>query len=231
MKQIYDGKTKTIFDSGDGNYVLQFKDDACGKDGVFDPGENQVGLTIAGKGAAGLKLSAYLFEKINAAGHCTHYVSSDLSKAQMTVKPAAMFGKAGRGIEIVLRYKAAGSFVRRFGDYIADGAILETPIVEITIKDDERGDPPITKEIAVALGILTEEEYFTLVRLMMDISGVIRYECAGKGLELIDLKLEFGKDNKGAVMLIDEVSGDIMRVRDMAGKSVSPLELTKILAE
>jgi phosphoribosylaminoimidazole-succinocarboxamide synthase len=226
MKQIYDGKTKTVFALENGNCLLQFKDDACGKDGVFDPGENQVGLTIAGKGAAGLKLSAYMFEKINAASLPTHFVSADLAQAQMTVRRGEYFGK---GIEVVLRYKAAGSFVRRFSDYITNGTVLETPLVELTIKDDSRGDPPITKEIAVALGILSEEEYFTVVRLMMDISGVIRSECAAKGLDLIDLKLEFGKDSDGNIMLIDEVSGDIMRVLDKDGKSVSPLELTEII--
>jgi phosphoribosylaminoimidazole-succinocarboxamide synthase len=228
MKQIYDGKTKTVFEAEGGNVVLRFKDDACGKDGVFDPGENQIGLTIAGKGRAVLALSAFLFGKINALGYPTHFVSCDVEKSEMTVKAATFFGS---GVEVLCRYRAAGSFVRRFGDYIKEGEVLEPPVVELTLKDDERGDPPITKRIAIALGILTEEEYYTLVRLVVDISGVIKSECAAKGLELIDLKLEFGRDKSGQIMLIDEVSGDIMRVLDADGKSVDPIELTKILVE
>jgi phosphoribosylaminoimidazole-succinocarboxamide synthase len=226
MKQLYDGKTKTVYALPDGNYVLKFKDDACGKDGVFDPGENQVGLTIAGKGKAGIAISAFLFEKINAAGYPTHFVSCDVEKAEMIVRPATMFG---RGLEVVCRYRAAGSFVRRFGDYIKEGEALEPPVVELTLKDDKRDDPPVTKRIAIALNLLTEEEYYTLVRLVVDISGIIKDECAKKDLDLIDLKLEFGRDESGAIMLVDEVSGDIMRVLNKNGDSVSPLELTKII--
>ena len=50
MKHVYTGKTKDVFALENGNYLLKFKDDCTGKDGVFDPGENAVGLTIEGVG-------------------------------------------------------------------------------------------------------------------------------------------------------------------------------------
>lgn len=233
MNLIYDGKTKTVFECGDGNYVLRFKDAACGKDGVFDPGENQIGLTITGKGRAGLQLSDFLFKKINAEGFPTHYVSCDLDKAEMTVRPGINFGK---GVEVICRYRATGSFVRRYGDYINDGAILEPPLVEVTLKDDKRGDPPATKDTLASLGILTEDEYETLVTLTRNITGVIKRECDAKDLELIDLKLEFGRDSDGQIMVIDEISGDVMRVATKDSvkarkytELVEPIELTRIL--
>ncbi|MCL2036849.1 MAG: phosphoribosylaminoimidazolesuccinocarboxamide synthase, partial [Oscillospiraceae bacterium] len=197
MKQVYDGKTKTVYELPGGDYLLQFKDDACGKDGVFDPGENQVGLTIDGKGKAGLRLSEFFFGRINAAGFPTHFISCDVEKATMTVRPAVMFGK---GIEVVCRYKAFGSFIRRYGDYITEGTPLGG-LVEITLKDDERGDPLVTREILAALNILRAEEHDVLVKLAGEICELIKDECAAKGLELIDLKLEFGRDKTSTIML------------------------------
>jgi len=225
MKQIYDGKTKIVYELDNGNYMLQFKDDACGKDGVFDPGENQIGLTIDGKGKAGLQLTDFFFKKINAAGFPTHFIDCDIEKAQMTVRPATMFGK---GIEVVCRYRATGRFIRRYGDYITDGTPLDA-LVEITLKDDVRCDPLITRESLTALGILTAEEHDTLATLVKNIAGIIKRECEKKDLELFDLKLEFGRDKDGQIMLIDEVSGDIMRVFDKRGNPVNPIDLTAIL--
>ena len=66
MKKIYEGKTKDVYSLDNGNVLLKFKDDCTGKDGVFDPGENSVGLTIEGVGDVNLRMSIYFFEKINA---------------------------------------------------------------------------------------------------------------------------------------------------------------------
>ena len=106
-KLVYTGKTKDVFALENGNYLLKFKDDCTGKDGVFDPGENAVGLTIEGVGDVNLRMSVYFFEKINAAGIRTHFVSADLAKTTMEVLPAKVFGK---GLEVICRYKAVGSF-------------------------------------------------------------------------------------------------------------------------
>ena len=86
-KLVYTGKTKNVYALDNGNYLLKFKDDCTGKDGVFDPGENSVGLTIDGVGDVNLRMSIYFFEKINAAGIRTHYVSADLNETTMEVLP------------------------------------------------------------------------------------------------------------------------------------------------
>ena len=85
MKLVYTGKTKDVFALDNGNYLLRFKDDCTGKDGVFDPGENSVGLTIEGVGNVNLRMTKHFFEKINAAGIRTHYVSADLKETTMEV--------------------------------------------------------------------------------------------------------------------------------------------------
>ena len=93
MKRVYTGKTKDVFALENGNYLLKFKDDCTGKDGVFDPGENAVGLTIDGVGDVNLRMSIYFFEKINAAGIKTHFVNADLKNTTMEVLPAKVFGQ------------------------------------------------------------------------------------------------------------------------------------------
>ena len=100
MKKLYEGKTKDVFELENGNVLLKFKDDCTGKDGVFDPGENTVGLTIEGIGRANLETSIHFFELLKEKGVKTHYVSADLDNATMEVLPAKVFGK---GLEVICR--------------------------------------------------------------------------------------------------------------------------------
>jgi len=223
MKLIYKGKTKDVYDNGDGNYLLQFKDDVTGTDGKFDPGANTVALSIEGVSKSCVKLTEFFYKKIEEAGIPTHLISADVEKAQMIVKPATVFGK---GLEVICRLKAVGSFLKRFGDYCTSGQDLNF-LVETTLKDDERGDPPITKDQLDMLGILTADEYEILKDLTQKIAAIIKEELAKKGMVLYDMKFEFGRVN-GKITLIDEISGGCMRVyKD--GKSVDPLDIPKEL--
>ncbi|HNZ40859.1 MAG TPA: phosphoribosylaminoimidazolesuccinocarboxamide synthase [Clostridia bacterium] len=225
MKKIYTGKTKDVYCLEDGNYLLKFKDDVTGTDGVFDPGANTVGLKMEGSGKAGLKLTKFFFEKLNSLGIPTHYISADIDNNTMTVKPAKMFGK---GVEVILRYRAVGSFYRRYGMYCTEGQHLDG-YVEVTLKDDDRNDPLITDEALQMLKIMTKEEYRILVELTRKTGSIVKEEMLKKGLELYDIKLEFGRvgtDNH--IALIDEISGGNMRAY-CKGKYVEPLELEKIM--
>ena len=186
MKLKYRGKTKDVYELEDGNYLLKFKDDVTGKDGVFDPGANTVGLTIEGVGKAGISLTKYFYEKLNDMGIPTHYIDSDIENATMTVLPAKMFG---HGVEVICRYRAVGSFIRRYGLYAQEGQELDA-YVEVTLKDDEREDPLITDDALEMLGIMTKEEYKTLVDLTKRIAQVVKDELAKKGMELYDIKFE-----------------------------------------
>jgi len=227
MKLVYQGKTKDVYALEDGNYLLMFKDDVTGENGVFDPGSNTVGLTMEGAGRAGLKLTKLFFEKLQERDIPTHYIDSDIENATMTVKPAEAFGK---GIEIICRYRAVGSFLRRYGMYAKEGQPLDA-LVEVTLKDDERNDPLITDDALDMLGILSKEEYQTLKNLTKNICNIIKEVLAEKGIELYDIKLEFGRlEETGQIILIDEISGGNMRAyKD--GKYVKPLELEKLMLE
>ena len=207
-KFVYTGKTKNVFALDTGNYLLKFKDDVTGKDGVFDPGMNQVGLTIEGVGDVNLRMSIYYFEKINAAGIRNHYVSADLDNTTMEVKPAKVFGN---GLEVICRHKAVGSFFRRYGEYIEEGADLPA-YVETTFKNDEKEDPLVTKDGLIVLGIMTDEQYEDIKKMTQQITQIVADDMLEKGLVLYDIKFEFGYDEDGKVMLIDEIASGNMRV-------------------
>lgn len=225
MKLIYKGKTKDVFDKGDGNYLLKFKDDVTGTDGVFDPGANTVGLSIEGAGRAGLRLTKFFFEKINDAGIPTHFVDCDIENAVMTVKPAQVFGK---GLEVILRYKAVGSFFKRYGKYCQEGDALDA-YVEVTLKDDDRNDPLITDEALEMLGIMSKKEYGILADLTRKIGAIVKEELAQKGLELYDIKFEFGRVGEDRhIALIDEISGGNMRAY-RGNEYIEPLKLEQIM--
>ena len=220
---VYSGKTKDVFKLDNGNYLLKFKDDCTGKDGVFDPGENSVGLTIEGVGDVNLRMSIYYFEKINAAGIRTHYISADLDNTTMEVVPAKAFGK---GLEVICRHKAVGSFLRRYSDYIEEGADLPA-YVEMTFKNDAKGDPLVTKDGLVVLGVMTDEQYDSMKEMTQKITKIVADDLLEKGLVLYDIKFEFGYDADGNVILIDEIASGNMRVyKD--GAYVDPMTLSKL---
>ena len=222
-KLVYTGKTKNVYALPNGNYLLKFKDDCTGKDGVFDPGENSVGLTIDGVGDVNLRMSIYFFEKVNAAGIRTHYVSADLANTTMEVLPAKVFGK---GLEVICRHKAVGSFLRRYGEYIEEGADLPA-YVETTFKNDAKGDPLVTKDGLVVLGVMTGEQYDEIKAMTQQITQIVADEMAARGMVLYDIKFEFGYDAEGKVMLLDEIASGNMRVyKD--GKYIDPMTLSKL---
>lgn len=228
MKLIYEGKTKDVYKLDDGHVKLKFKDDMTGEDGNFDPGANTVGLQVDGAGLSGLKMTTYFFEKLAEENIPTHFVAADFDDVTLTVKDAEMFGN---GLEIICRYRAVGSFYRRYGQYCKEGQSLDG-FVEVTLKDDERGDPPINKEALSQLGLLNEAEYDRLIYLTKEISQFVKDELAKHKLELYDIKLEFGRHKEsGEMMLIDEISGGNMRVFNENNESVSPLELGELFSK
>ena len=224
MKLTYKGKTKDVYALDNGNVMLKFKDDCTGKDGVFDPGENTVGLTIEGIGKANLQTSVYYFEKLKEAGIKTHYVSANIDDATMEVLPGKVFG---HGLEVICRLVATGSFIRRYGEYIADGTVLEGGYVECTFKNDEKGDPLVTSEGLAALGVMSEEMFKSMKEQTLKITKIVADDLKTIGLDLWDIKFEFGYNND-EVILIDEIASGNMRVyKD--GKIVEPVELTKLI--
>ncbi|WP_276862056.1 phosphoribosylaminoimidazolesuccinocarboxamide synthase [Anaerococcus tetradius] len=226
MQKVYTGKTKDVYKLNDKEYLLKFKDDVTGNNGVFDPGANSVGLTMEGAGHQAVRMTKFFYEKLNAKGLRTHFVSADLDKNEAVVKKAEVFGQ---GVEVIVRYYAVGSFIRRYGRYIENGTKIK-PYVEITLKDDEREDPLITEDALILLNIMTAEEYEQLKDLALKIGDIVKEELAKKDLDLYDIKFEFGRLEDGKVALIDEISGGNMRAYKN-DKYIEPLELEIIMLD
>ena len=224
MKKIYEGKTKDVYSLDNGNVMLKFKDDCTGKDGVFDPGENTVGLKIDGIGKANLQTSVYYFELLKKTGIKTHYVSADVDNATMEVLPGKVFG---HGLEVICRLVATGSFIRRYGEYMENGTRLEGGYVECTFKNDAKGDPLVTGEGLVALGIMTAEMFDSIKAQTLAITKIVADDLKTIGLDLWDIKFEFGY-NGDEVILIDEIASGNMRVYK-GDTIVEPVELTKLI--
>ena len=222
MELIYRGKTKDVYDLGGGLRLLRYKDDLTGADGEFDPGANAVGLTIDGMGAAALRMSDNIFKRLIAEGVKTHLVDSNLEAGEQTVVAAERFGE---GVEFICRFRATGGFIRRYGLYAREGQPLDA-LVETTLKDDGRDDPPATKGTLEALGLLREGEFDELYGATRRIARIIKGVFAEKGLDLYDIKLEFGRGASGGLMLIDEVSPGNVRAYD-GGEIVGPMDLAR----
>ena len=205
MRRTYVGKTKDVFIMDDGNVMLHFKDAVTGAEGKIDSGANEVIGEVAGKGGASLNLTLYFFELLQKAGIPTHFVKLGPLENTIVVKAARSYG-----LEVICREKAWGSFVRRYAKYVNQGKPLPS-LVEFTLKDDERGDPLIIKEALVALGIVDKEAVEYMEKTAQRITALIKADLATRNLELIDIKYEFGEVD-GKPLLIDEISGDSMRV-------------------
>ncbi len=208
MKLVYRGKTKDVYEDSAGVLRLVFTDRVTKNDaGEIDPGGNRLAEeTVPGQGEACLLMTSAIFNEINEKKIArTHMVSYDLASLSMNVRKAKLFSP---GLEWVARWVCTGSFLRRYGMVpgIHDGMRLPAPVFEITLKDDAAGDPLIVPSALVALGIVKEK---IMERLLADNAaamGAIREMFTARGLDLWDIKIEWGLDEDGSPILIDEVS-------------------------
>lgn len=224
MKLYKQGKTKDVYLNDDGTYTLKFKNTVTGHiGGEKDPGGNSVVGEVEGVALNALKVTIYYFELLKQRGIPSHYIKGNLANAELTVKAAKTFGS---GLEFICRFVACGSFIRRYGQYIKEGAVLPD-VFEVTLKDDERNDPPITRDSLAAVGLMTAAQYDEAEKLTKIICNIVKDDLAAKGMKLYDIKLEFGIID-GKVTLIDEISGGNMRVyKD--GKKLDYDELSELI--
>ena len=225
MKTLYTGKTKNVqVDEGTGTVYLLFKDEATGENGIFDPGSNTVGGSVAGKGKTGLKISQYFFELMERFGVPTHYLGADIDKGIMQVRKLTV-----PPLEFVLRYHSAGSMCKRFS--IDEGITFEPPYLEVTLKDDENGDPLISERICILKGLLVKGQYDEALKVLVKVGDILKKELANMDLTLIDFKVELGYDETGKVYVVDEITPDIWRVKDQNGKIPNQIDCAKLLLE
>lgn len=225
MKQLYEGKTKNVMlDEETGIVHLFFKDSATGENGVFDPGSNTVGGSVEGKGKVGLEVSKYFFELMEKNGIPTHYLGCDIEKGLMKVRNLTV-----PRLEFIVRYFTAGSMCRRFT--LDEGIPFIPPYTEVTLKDDEQGDPLISERICLMKGILKEGQYDEAQNIVLKVGEVLKEELASMNLTLIDFKIEVGYDESGKIFVADEITPDIWRVKDTEGNIPNQIDCAKMILE
>lgn len=199
---LYEGKAKKLFLTEDKNLLIsEFKDDLTAFNGQKKSSE-------AGKGALNNKISTELFKLLEGKGIPTHFVKM-LDENHMLHKRVDVIL-----IEVIVRNIATGSLSKNLG--IEDGKILPFTLVEFDYKNDALGDPKLNDQHALILGLVDfQDELDKMRRMARQINDILRPYFAQKGLNLVDFKLEFGKDKEGNIILADEISPDNCRFWDM----------------
>lgn len=199
---LYEGKAKRVWKTADCNLLIsEFKDDLTAFNGGMKSSE-------AGKGALNNKISTELFKLLNNEGIPTHFVSM-IDDNHMLHKACEVIL-----IEVIVRNIATGSLSKNLG--IEDGKILPFTLVEFDYKNDELGDPKLNDQHALILGLVEyQDELDKLRRVARQINDILKPYFFEKGLKLVDFKLEFGKDQNGNIILIDEISPDNCRFWDI----------------
>ncbi len=203
-KKLYEGKAKILYETKEKGLAIQhFKDDAT----AFN---NQKKANVEGKGVLNNRISEHILQNLNQAGIKTHLVKR-LNMREQLVKLVEIIP-----IEVIIRNIATGSLTKRLG--IADGTILDKPLLEFSYKNDDLGDPLVAKEHILAFNWATNDELKIIENMTFRINDFMSGMFRGVGIKLVDFKLEFGRlweNEKKQVVLADEISPDTCRLWDV----------------
>ena len=201
LEQLYEGKAKKVFKTDNPDeFIIEYKDDATAGDGAKKG-------TIAGKGVINNEMTSILFPMIEKAGIPTHFIEK-LSPTEQLVKVVTILP-----LEVIVRNTAAGSISQRLG--IPEGTKFDEPTLEFSYKNDDYHDPLINDDHAVAMKLATREEIAQVRDMTMKLNEFLKDFFAQRGVDLIDFKVEYGKDNYGNIILADEISPDTCRFWDI----------------
>ncbi len=201
-EKLYEGKAKILYTTDDTEVILtHFKDDAT----AFNA---QKRGTILDKGKMNCQITVALFQWLESKGIPTHLIEQSADD-QILVKRVNIIP-----IEVVIRNIAAGSLCRQTG--LEEGYELPFPLVEFYFKNDELGDPLLTRDRLLILELATEEQLEKLQTLALNINQHLREFFASCQITLVDFKLGFGIDNQGQILLAEEISPDTCRLWDQS---------------
>lgn len=198
---LYEGKAKKLFTTDNPEILIsEFKDDLTAFNGEKKSSE-------AGKGVLNNKISTELFKVLEKEGIPTHFIEMMDDNHMLHKRVDVIL------IEVIVRNIATGSLSRNLG--IEDGKVLPFTLVEFDYKNDELGDPKLNDQHALILGLVDfQDELDKLRRMARQVNDILKPYFAKKGLNLVDFKLEFGKDKEGNIILVDEISPDNCRFWD-----------------
>ena len=201
-EMLFEGKAKIMYATDEPNkFIVYFKDDATA-------GNGEKRGTIQDKGIINNKISAYFFKLLKSRGIESHFVET-ISDREMVVKSLRMIT-----LEVVVRNVAAGSLAKRLG--LEEGTPLKVPVLEYFYKNDELGDPMLNRYHIMAIDIARVSELDEIEHIAFCVNTILKDTLRSKNIDLIDFKLEFGRDERDKIILADEISPDNCRFWDMA---------------
>ena len=199
VKEIATGKAKSMFTTGNPNeLIMEFRDDASAFDG-------KKRASLAGKGAVNNQFNAFIMNYLGENG-IAHHLIDLMDNTHSLVRSLDMFP-----IECVIRNRATGSICRRLGT--EDGLILEKPLFEFFLKDDDLGDPLINRNHIVSFGWAKDDQLDEMISTSHKVNELLTKLFADSGMILVDFKLEFGISD-GKILLGDEFTPDGCRLWD-----------------
>ena len=200
IKQLYEGKAKIIYSTNEADkFIVYYKDDATAGNGAKKG-------TIHDKGILNNKISEFFFNYLKDNGVESHYIET-LNEREMVVKKLDMVA-----LEVIVRNVAAGSLAKRLG--LAEGTPLKSTVLEYCYKNDDLGDPMLNRYHIFALELATADELSEIEKISFKVNQLLTDFLKTKNVKLIDFKLEFGRDEKGKIILADEISPDNCRFWD-----------------
>ncbi len=205
MKLLYTGKAKSVYDIGNNEVIMEFRDDLTAGDGAKKE-------TKEGKGALNAEISAKLLELMEENGIKTHFIEFQ-RPSRFLVKKVKIIP-----LEIICRNIATGRLAKRFP--FKECTEFNPPIVEFGYKSDEYHEPLLKDAIAIALGASNKEELDEIRGITLKVNQTLREFLKTKNIILVDFKLEFGRDSKGNLLLADEITPDTCRFWDAETKEI-----------
>ncbi len=200
LEQLYEGKAKKVYATGDPNLVIvDYKDDATAFNGAKKG-------TITGKGVINNQMTNRFMAKLEKAGIPTHFVE-ELSERETLVKKVSIVP-----LEVIIRNISAGSFAKRYG--VEEGIVFDAPTIEFSYKCDELDDPLLNTYHALALKLAAPEEIAAIEKYAFAVNDFLKVFWSSCGVTLVDFKLEFGRLHDGTIVLADEISPDTCRLWD-----------------
>ena len=205
---LHEGKAKRLYATTDPQLcAVEFKDTATAANGRHQ-------VHVPGKGELNCLISAQLFTLLEQAGVPTHFRGL-LDDGWMLVQPVRMIP-----LEVVLRNRAAGSLLRQLPTVA--GQPLAPPLLDLYFKDDALGDPLLSEARLAILNIIAPQERTQLETMARQANSALHQALRRIDLDLVDLKLEFGQDASGQLLLADELSPDNCRLWDQRQSPDSP---------
>ncbi|WP_026733608.1 phosphoribosylaminoimidazolesuccinocarboxamide synthase [Fischerella sp. PCC 9605] len=200
--KLYEGKAKIIYPTDDPEILLAvFKDDAT----AFNA---QKRGSIQEKGRINNSISSKLFQELEARGIKTHFIDNPAAN-QMRIRAVKILP-----LEVVVRNIAAGSLCQQTG--LPLGTVLKMPLVEFYYKNDQLGDPLLTRDRLLLMELATPEQVDSITHLALKINDFLKEFFQRCNITLVDFKLEFGLDSQQQLLLADEISPDTCRLWDIS---------------